>query len=102
MRLTIDKSGSVVQQFTPTPAYNKPAEVIAAGGSAVSVIDTEGVGWIRFRATGEVMVHINDDVSASMPFDANALWDLMLNTAIETITFTNTTSSPITLYRWGM
>jgi hypothetical protein len=103
MRLTIDKSGSVVQFFTPTPSYNKPAQSIPPSGSVTVVIADEGVGWIRFRATGAVLVYMNGDVTYSMPFDANVMSDIMLNISVESVTFVNTDAvNAITLYRWGM
>ena len=111
MRLTIDKSGSVVQYFSPTPAYNVPTATLAATGTIVGgvhtdrltvTVATEGVGWIRFRATGDVLVYFNDATTATMLYDANKIWDLMLNTAVDTITFINTTSAAVTFYRQGM
>jgi hypothetical protein len=112
IRLTIDKSGCPVQYFSAMPMFNKPPATLLASGSVdtsmnptdrvtVSIAD-EGVGWIRFRSTGDVLVYFNSDTANTMYYDANTMHDLMLNAAILSVTFINTTDASVTLYRQGM
>lgn len=95
-----EKSGQVVQGFTPDPEKCQvPVSINAAATSSLTV-----TGWtaVRFKSTADVRVYLNALTTKYLTFGGAEIHTLVIHPDVDTLVFSNAGAAAISVEVWGM